>query len=132
MTTLLEKIEYELKLAGYRLEPIKEGNWSEDDYVQQIGNCAYEMCKLFSEQGHSEMSAEFTIELLYKLLKGDILTPLTNDKKEWLQICDEPNNMMYQSKRKFSCFSKDLKTYYDIDDKNREEKELVVYNAKTN
>lgn len=132
MTSMLERIENELKLAGYRLEPVKEGNWSENDYVQQIGNCAYEICKVFSEQGHSGMSAEFTIAIITKLLNGDVLTPLTNNPDEWCLICEEPNNMKYQSKRKFSCFSNDLKTYYDIDYKNREEKELVVYNAKTN
>lgn len=129
MTTQLERIEYELKLAGYKLEPVKQGNWTEDDYVQNIGNCAYEICKHFCEQGHSGMSAGFTIQLIEKLLKGETLSPLTNNPDEWCQISDEPK---YQSKRKFSCFSNDLKTYYDIDDKNREEKELVVYNAKTN
>lgn len=129
MTSMLEKIENELKLAGYKLEPVKEGNWSEDDYVQQIGNCAYEICKLFCEQGHSGMSAEFTIALITKLLKGDILAPLTNNPDEWCLICEEPNNKKYQSKRKFSCFSRDLKTYYDIDDENRTEKLLEIHNA---
>ena len=44
MTTQLERIEYELKLAGYNLKPVKEENWTDDDYVQNIGNCAWEVC----------------------------------------------------------------------------------------
>ena len=129
MTTQLERIEYELKLAGYKLEPVKKGNWKEDDYVQEIGNCAYEICKLFSEQGHSGMSAEFTLQLIFALLQGDTLAPLTNNPDEWCDLSEQSNEKLYQSKRKFSCFSRDLKTYYDIDDENRTEKLLEIHNA---
>ena len=122
MTTQLERIEYELKLAGYNLEPVKMIKF-EDDYVQQIGNCAYEICKLFCEQGHSGMSAEFTLQLIFSLLQGDTLAPLTNNPDEWCDLSEQSNEKLYQSKRKFSCFSEDLIYYYDNDDKeNYEEK----------
>lgn len=120
MTSMLERAKYELNLAGYRLEPVPESNWTEDDYVQSIGNCAYELVETFCKQEHSGMSAGFCIGLLEKLLRGDILSPLTNDPEEWVSVAEEwgedtPNK--YQSKRKFSCFSDDgLKTYYDIEE----------------
>lgn len=124
MTTQLERIEYELKLAGYNLEPVKQGNWTEDDYVQETGNCAYEICKHFCEQEHSGMSAEFTLQLVYELLKGNILTPLTNNPDEWCDLSEQSNEKLYQSKRKFSCFSEDLIYYYDNDDKDNYEEQV--------
>ena len=132
MTTNLERIEYELKLAGYKLEPVPEDNWSDDDYVQNIGNCVYEICKLFAEQGHSGLSANITLQLLDELLvKGNTLSPLTNNPDEWEDMTKMSGEQLYQSKRKFTCFSNDgLNTYYDIDDKNRELIPLLEWNNK--
>jgi hypothetical protein len=122
MTTNLERIEYELKLAGYKLEPIDENDPSDEKYVQRIGNCVYDICKLFAEQGHSGLSASITLQLLDKLLvKGNTLSPLTNNPDEWMDVTEMSGYKLHQSKRKISCFSNDgLNTYYDIDDENRE------------
>ena len=122
MTTNLERIEYELKLAGYKLEPIDENDPSDEKYVQRIGNCVYEICKLFAEQGHSGLSANITLQLLDELLiKGNTLSPLTNNPDEWMDVTEMSGYKLHQSKRKFSCFSDDnLNTYYDTNDENRE------------
>ena len=122
MTTNLERIEYELKLAGYKLEPINENEPSDEKYVQRIGNCVYEICKLFAEQGHSGLSANITLQLLDELLiKGNTLSSLTNNPDEWMDVTEMSGYKLHQSKRKFSCFSNDgLNTYYDIDDENME------------
>lgn len=126
MTTSLKRIENELKLAGYNLKPVPEGNWTDDDYVQSIGNCVWDLCKLFSSQNHSGMSAEFTLALLEKLLiQGDTLSPLTNNPEEWQEVSFNDSDKLWQSKRKFSCFSTNMKTYYDVNDDSREEKDLV-------
>ena len=117
----IERIENELKLAGYKLEPIKETFESDDDYSQAIGTSVYEICKKFSEQGHSGLSAEFAIRMITKLLSGDVLTPLTDNPDEWLLV---DVSGKYQSKRKFSCFSPDLKQYYDIEAEENKEYEL--------
>jgi hypothetical protein len=134
MTTQLERIEYELKLAGYRLEPVKEENWNEDDYVQNIGNCAWEVCKLFCEQGHSGMSAGYTLSIIKTLLDGQTLTPLTDNPYEWTNCSGycEDETKMYQSKRNFGCFSEDnLKTYYDINAEENKQYELDENGNKT-
>lgn len=122
MTTNLERIEYELKLAGYKLEPIDENDPSDEKYVQRIGNCVYEICKLFAEQGHSGLSANITLQLLDELLiKSNTLSPLTNNPDEWMDVTEMSGYKLHQSKRKFSCFSDDgLNTYYDTNDENRE------------
>jgi hypothetical protein len=122
MTTNLERIEYELKLAGYKLEPIDENDPSDEKYVQRIGNCVYDICKLFAEQGHSGLSASITLQLLDELLvKGNTLSPLTNNPDEWMDVTEMSGYKLHQSKRKFSCFSDDnLNTYYDTNDEKRE------------
>ena len=67
------------------------------------------------------------------MLKGDTLTPLTNDPSEWEQHPKEMDpQQTWQSKRKFSCFSDDnLKTYYDIDEEENREWELDDNGNKT-
>lgn len=129
MTTNLERIEYELKLAGYKLEPIDENDPSDEKYVQRIGNCVYEICKLFAEQGHSGLSANITLQLLDELLiKGNTLSPLTNNPDEWMDVTEMSGYKLHQSKRKFSCFSDDnLNTYYDTNNENRELKPLLEW-----
>lgn len=130
MVTQLERIENELRIAGYNLQDKDEIN-SDDDYAQSVGKAAYDVCKLFCEQGHSGMSAGFTIGLITKLLKGDNLTPLTNDPSEWSHE-EWHGEGHYQSKRNFSCFSDDnLKTYYDIDEEENREWELDDNGNKT-
>ena len=130
MTTQLERIEYELRLAGYDLKETDINNW--ENYAQGIGDCAWKICKLFCSQGHSGMSAEFVIELVYKLLKGETLSPLTNNPEEWLDVSYYSGEQMYQSKRKFSCFSDDnLETYYDIDEDCNRNWELDEFGNRT-
>ena len=132
MVTQFERIENELRIAGYTLQDKDEIN-SQDDYAHFVGKGADDVCKLFCEQGHSGMSAGFTISLITKLLKGDTLTPLTNDPSEWEQHPKEMDpQQTWQSKRKFSCFSDDnLKTYYDIDEEENREWELDDNGNKT-
>lgn len=126
MTTQLERIENELKLAGFKLEPVKEHFETDEDYSQSIGTCVYEICKLFSEQGHSGYSAKCTLEILKRvLIEEGTLSPLTNDPNEWEQHFPQEEPQQWQSKRKFSCFSDDnLKTYYDIDAEENRDFEL--------
>lgn len=114
MTTQLERIKYELELAGFKIDetPKETKIDSDESYTQAIGNDVYQICKMFSEQEHSGYSASIALSLIDKLLiKGLPLSPLTSDPNEWTK-CEN----IYQSKRDFSCFSDDdLKSYYDID-----------------
>jgi hypothetical protein len=110
----LASIRLELKKAGYTLSLPKDDD--KDWYNQMVGINAYEVCKCFCRQGHSGMSANFTIYLITKLLKGELLSPLTNDPDEWNDVTGMSNEKLYQSKRRSSCFTKNMTTYYDIDD----------------
>lgn len=109
MVANLERIKYELEQAGFDLEK------DEFEYQNECAKSAYEICNIFANQGHSLFSAMVTKKLIQKLLIEDsILTPLTNNPEEWVEISNEP---LYQSKRDFSCFSNDLESYWNINEK---------------
>lgn len=129
MTSQLERIEYELKKAGFDLKDREEIK-TEDDYSQAIGTSVWKVCKVFCSHDHSGFSAKMALNMLKALLiEGKPLSPLTNDPKEWtdISVCstEMSSGSLYQSKRNFSCFSDDgLKTYYDIDAEENIEYEL--------
>ena len=114
----IERMENELRLAGFKLEPVEEIK-TDDDYSQAIGYSVYQVCKCFCKQDFSGFSAEIAISILTRLLNGGTLTELTNNPAEWCDISEMSNcakGTYYQSCRNSSCFSDDgLKTYYDID-----------------
>lgn len=132
MTSNLERIEYELRKAGFSLEDIEEIK-SDEDYSQAIGTSVWKVCKEFSSHGHSGFSASMALKMLQTLLiEEKPLSPLTNDPDEWTDCSDYGSEGVYQSKRDFSCFSDDnLETYYDIDDEENMVFELDENGEKT-
>lgn len=120
MSRLLEHAKSELKIAGYDIDiPDKEIFATDEDYANACAKNAFEMLKVFASAGHSGFSARATLQLFNRLAEWKNLTPLTNNPNEWQKVnCGSTKS--YQSKRCSSCFSDDnLKTYYDIYDKNK-------------
>ena len=113
---LIEHAENELKLAGYNIRNIKD-IVSDKDYADKIGNAALELIKVFAKQGHSGFSAQATLKIFNRLANFKPLTDgLSNNPDEWQDISQESGHPCWQSKRNCSCFSHDMKLYYDIDD----------------
>lgn len=128
MMGLLDHAEYELKLAGYNIKNKKKIE-SSQDYADQCGRAAYDLLKLFASQGHSGMSAQFTLQIFNRLANHKPLTDnLSDNPEEWEDVSEyknEPKGTSFQSKRNSSCFSYDgLKTYYDMDDPENNIEEL--------
>lgn len=61
------------------------------------------------------MSIGITLDIFNKLAKWKTLTPLTNNPDEWTQL-SEWESVGYQNKRNPACFTKDFKTYYNVDE----------------
>ena len=120
MSKLLERAKEELKFAGFDISNQgcnpKNPKDPMDGYVNSCAKNAYELLEVFSKAGHSGMSASLTLSIFNKLANWKNLTPLTNNPEEWMKLGDLDDD--WQSKRNPSCFSKDLKTYYDINEKN--------------
>lgn len=104
MSKLLEHAEQELKYAGY---DITRGN-----YTDECAKNALDMLKVFCKAGHSGMSASVTLNIFNKLANWKNLIPLTNNPDEWQKLGGEDDDL--QNKRNPSCFTSDLKTYWDI------------------
>ena len=108
---LVEHAEYELKLGGFKID-------DEQDLAGKCGKSALELIKVFEAQNHSDFSAKTTLQIFDRLVKFKPLTnTLSDNPNEWVEInLVDGDDPVYQSKRNCSCFSHDLKTYYDIDD----------------
>jgi len=77
----------------------------EDFYGGMTGKALMELCEVFSNQGHSGMSAGLVASLFKRLTEWKPISPLTGDEDEWVEITDN----LYQNKRCPSVF-KDRKT----------------------
>lgn len=113
---LIEHAEYELKHAGFDIHKKKRRIESDEDYANSIGRAAFELVKTFSKQGHSGFSARQVLEIFGRLVQWKALNALTDNPDEWTDVSSQIGFTCYQSKRQPSCFSFDLKSYYDSDD----------------
>lgn len=128
---LTEHAQMELKIAGFDLQ---DNGDTIDSYGNKCAQAALELVKTFAEQGHSGYSAGVTLSLFKKLANWENITDLTDNPTEWtdtvaLGYQDENSHGRYQSKRNSSCFSDDLKTYWDIND---EENRIFEYDEEGN
>lgn len=61
----------------------------DSDYCGNIGEATKELLNVFQTQEHSGYSAHLVADIFHKLIKGDILTPLTEDPLEWMEVNNE-------------------------------------------
>jgi hypothetical protein len=76
----MEWAEQELKLAGYDI------NDPEDGPNRWLAEGTLELLKVFSEQGHSGMSAPYAVALFEKLALWKPIAPLTGEDDEWNDV----------------------------------------------
>lgn len=102
-----EKAKYELDLI------LKQCEDEEGRKIQEaINKDILDLVEMFSNQGHSGFTANYTINILTKLLKQSFVTPLTGEDDEWIEVADG----VYQNKREGKIFKQtdrfDGKPYY--------------------
>ena len=102
MSNLMKHAEYELKKAGLFDK--------DSDYNGMLGKSTMKLIKVFSEEGHSGMSASIQVSLFKKLASFEPLTSITCEDDEW----NEVGEGTYQNKRLSAVFKegKDGKPYY--------------------
>jgi len=116
----------------FKAELDKAGLFDKDsDYNGMIGKSLMELCKTFSNQGHSGFSANWVLSLFDTLGHYKTLTPISDDPKEWMGVSEmggKGSPKMWQSRRNPALFSENGgKTYYDVDDKKRKKNKSVNY-----
>src|SRR5690606_10442785 len=83
---------------------------SDDDVQiqQEVNEHVLDLVKVFAQAGHSGSTAAWTIAVLNKLLQFQVLTPLSGNDEEWVEVVDEtssePNAPIYQNKRRSTVF----------------------------
>jgi hypothetical protein len=80
MSNMLKWAEAELRLAGYDI------NDPEDGPNRWLAEGTLELLKVFSEQGHSGMSAPYAVALFEKLASWKPIAPLTGEDDEWNKV----------------------------------------------
>lgn len=115
-SNLIAHAKREIELAGV-------GD-ADADYGGMIGKSVMELMEMFSQQGHSGQSAILTITMFAHLARYDVLTPLTDDPEEWMEITADmlteqdriEGKRLWQSRRKPSVFSRDGgKNWHDLE-----------------
>lgn len=95
---LLDHAKMELEIAGYFDQ--------DSDYGGMLANAVMELMEVFSNQGHSGMSAAMTLELFSKLGNYKPLIPITGKDEEWGDIRDlsDGSDLYCQNKREYGLF----------------------------
>jgi len=78
MSNLVAHAKRELELA----KMFGEG----DFYGGMMGNAVMKLIEVFSEEGHSGMSASMAISMFERLARFEPLTPLTGEDSEWVEV----------------------------------------------
>jgi hypothetical protein len=107
MSNMLKWAEAELKLAGYDI------NDPEDGPNRWLAEGTLELLKVFSEQGHSGMSAPYAATLFEKLASWKPIAPLTGEDDEWGAAYD--NEGTQQNRRNSAVFKKEDGQAYWMD-----------------
>ena len=106
MSNLVEYAERELDLAG----------WNDPDgmYGTLVKDAVLDLVRLFSDQGHSGMSASIVTSIVEKLMRYEPLTPLTGEDNEWT-VLNYDDDIAAQNKRCSHVFKRADGTAYDIE-----------------
>lgn len=107
--TSLDRARLELVIAGLdpapSASPIEEGKNAPQNWM---GRDVMELLDVFAKQGHSGASAPLIANLFYRLVRGEVLTPLQGTADEWMdQTASSGGNPTFQNKRCFSIFAAD-------------------------
>ena len=116
MSKLIAHAEKEMRSAGLYD--------ADADYEGMIPRAVMDLVEAHSKHGHSGASHWLVMEIFNKVINFKLLTPVTDNPDEWMDIYDGgkgPNpEPLWQSRRQPSLFSNDAgKSYYDLDEKDR-------------
>jgi len=92
MSAMMKWAENELRLAGYPGDEDGPNKWLYEGTL--------DLLKVFTEQGHSGMSAPYAITLFKRLANWEPISPLTGEDDEWNEAADG----VFQNRRASAVF----------------------------
>lgn len=105
--SLVDHARTELEAAGYF--------GKDSDYDGMLGDAVMDLIKVFSEQGHSGMSAGITTSLFERLSQYEPLGPITGADSEWVCVAESSGYPLWQNRRCSHVFREGDGKAYDID-----------------
>jgi len=95
-----------------------DANGIKDELQEWIDRNVLQIVDLFSDQGHSNTSAMYVLNILERVLRFHPLTPLTGEDDEWVACLGQEDDKQ-QNNRYYSVFrnNHDNSTAYDIEGK---------------
>ena len=75
-----------MNITKYAKQELARIEHDEEGMQERMNRCILEIIEMFGEQGHSNLSANYAIEILNRLLRYLPITPLTGDEEEWEEI----------------------------------------------
>lgn len=70
-----------------------------DEMQDMVGESVFDVCSIFSLEGHSGFSAAYTTDLIERVLRYQVLSPLTGADDEWLCYAEEDGTEFFQNRR---------------------------------
>lgn len=100
-SNLIKHAERELALAGI--------STSKDDFSKKITADVLELMRVFSAQDHTHDSAEMVRNIFLQLASWEVITPITDDPYEWVDVTEEMGSKetVHQNLRGPAHFSRD-------------------------
>lgn len=80
---------------------------SDSDYGGMLGHAVMKLIKIFSDEGHSGLSASMAVNIFERVARFEPLTPLTGEDDEWMEVTDGT----LQNKRCSHVFRENGKAY---------------------
>ena len=104
---LVDKARLELEHCGYNTDPTKT---VEGDPFSGMGIAIMKTVETFFEEGWSGMIAPSAAHMVYELLMGNPLKPITGEDSEWDSFAWDDSGFL-QNKRCFYIFKQDGRAY---------------------
>lgn len=95
MGNIYDHAQRELRLAGLLDE--------DSDYGGMLGKAVLDLVETFEGSGHSGYSAAVTIDLFSRVAAYQVLSPLTDDPEDWIEVGEG----LSQNRRDSAAFSTD-------------------------
>jgi len=109
---------YDSNLVTHAEEEFKIAGWLEEDVDESqkwVCDNLRELLATFSSQGHSGHSGSYVLNAFKKLADFDIITPLTGNDDEWMDVSMYDGEPTLQNKRCFRVFKDSDGRAYDIE-----------------
>jgi len=116
---------YDSGLVKHARSEFKALGWKDEEEEVWLCEGLLDLLALFGAQGHSGATAPYTVELFNKLARYKIISPITGEDSEWVEVAEG----VFQNRRCSHVFKEADGKAYDIEGKMFVEPDGCVYQS---